>query len=51
MLSMQLGMLHYDALDGVRGDNQTTALKFETTAHCRSPAATLAAAARRTTCD
>lgn len=42
-------MTHFDG--GVRGDNQTTALKFETTAHCRSPAATLAAAARRTTCD
>ena len=41
------------ALDdaSVRGANQTTALKFETTAHCRLPLATLAAAARRTTCD
>ncbi len=28
-------MTHFDG--GVRGDNQTTALKFETTAHCAFP--------------
>ena len=40
MLSMQLGMLHYDALDGVRGDNQTTASDFETTPIAALPLAT-----------